>query len=760
MSDYERMSRDELILAARELEAALARAAEQAPRWSSLSRILDLEDESLERFEQCPLPMYIFDPATLEFLKVNDAAVNLYGYSGGEFLGMRITDIWSEGGDAAVIQQIRSHPASYLNYRGPRRHRVKSGDLLEVEIVGQDVLYNGRKARAGLVLDVTERKRTEQELRESNAFLRSMIESSRDCIKVLDLDGRLLSMNSSGQRLREIADLTPLLNTSWVDFWRGADREAACNAVAAAAAGNTGTFEGYSPTRTGIPKWWDVIITPILDPAGEPEKLLAVSRDITERKQVVRALHESESKYRNLVESSSDLIWSADAAGRITFINEAVRRIYGFEPGEMLGRPVVELLGDGHWKKSFGFFRTMLARDRSLVDYECEVRRKNGKRVILSSNAIVLRDAEGNRIGVTGISKDITARKQMEAELRQSEERFRQLAENIRQVFWIATLNHDQVVYISPAYEEIWGRSRHSLYRDPLDWMRSVHPDDRPAVQKSIENLARGESLNVEYRIIHPDGTLRWIWDRSYPMTCGDGTLLACGIAEDITDRKRAEQECLAHAMHQRDALVREIHHRIKNHVQGIAGLLRDKIGENPAAALILEAAVAQLQSVAIMYGLQGESKKGDVNLRQVLEAICSSAETLTGGRIARRFARDSGEVLRLAESDAVPVAVALNELVFNALKHGAAPGGPQSVEVALAKWQGGAMVTIVNRGKLPAGFDYSRGVGTRTGLDLVRTLLTTAGSKLSFGARDGSVEVTLTLRRPLVTAPVSRAMA
>ena len=742
MSDYERMSRDELILAARELEAALARAAEQAPRWSSLSRILDLEDESLERFEQCPLPMYIFDPATLEFLKVNDAAVNLYGYSGGEFLGMRITDIWSEGGDAAVIQQIRSHPASYLNYRGPRRHRVKSGDLLEVEIVGQDVLYNGRKARAGLVLDVTERKRTEQELRESNAFLRSMIESSRDCIKVLDLDGRLLSMNSSGQRLREIADLTPLLNTSWVDFWRGADREAACNAVAAAAAGNTGTFEGYSPTRTGIPKWWDVIITPILDPAGEPEKLLAVSRDITERKQVVRALHESESKYRNLVESSSDLIWSADAAGRITFINEAVRRIYGFEPGEMLGRPVVELLGDGHWKKSFGFFRTMLARDRSLVDYECEVRRKNGKRVILSSNAIVLRDAEGNRIGVTGISKDITARKQMEAELRQSEERFRQLAENIRQVFWIATLNHDQVVYISPAYEEIWGRSRHSLYRDPLDWMRSVHPDDRPAVQKGIENLARGESLNAEYRIIHPDGTLRWIRDRSYPMKGGDGTSARLRNRRGHTDRKRAEQERLDPCPTPARCAGAG---GSSPHQEQPAGRRRPAAPEDPEesrrSALGLEEAIAQLQSVAVVYGLQGTRPDGLLSLAEMVEAICASAESLIGGRVERVFERKAQRPACVAGSEAVSVAVALNELVFNALKHQPAPAGRKRAQVALRETRDAARDTHrQSRAAAEAGSTFPRAWAVGTGLGLVRTLLASPGGRLEFnGGRDQS---------------------
>jgi two-component sensor histidine kinase len=288
--------------------------------------------------------------------------------------------------------------------------------------------------------------------------------------------------------------------------------------------------------------------------------------------------------------------------------------------------------------------------------------------------------------------------------------------------------------------------------------MEPIHAEDLPAVREAQEKMPLGQNTDVEYRIIRPDGTLRWIRDRSYPMRRSDGALLTCGIAEDITNLKQAEQDRLTHAIHQRDALVREIHHRIKNHLQGIAGLLRDKIGGNPAAALTIEAAIAQLQSVAVVYGLQSESAESGVPLRRVLEAICSSAQSLTGGRIACRFAAGTEGALRLAEAEAVPIAVALNELVFNALKHCAAPGGARSIEVVLAEKKGGAEVRIINSGKLSTDFDYARGAGTGTGLDLVRTLLGTAGSELSFDDRDARVEVTLSLRPPLLVtarAPV-----
>jgi len=109
-----------------------------------------------------------------------------------------------------------------------------------------------------------------------------VIDSSLDCIKVLDLEGRLVSMNAGGMTLLEICDLAPLIGGEWIGFWEGADRDAARNAIATARAGGVGRFVGFFPTtQTRTPKWFDVVVSPILDAAGAPEMLLAVSRDVT-----------------------------------------------------------------------------------------------------------------------------------------------------------------------------------------------------------------------------------------------------------------------------------------------------------------------------------------------------------------------------------------------------------------------------------------------------------------------------------------------
>ncbi|NMG20265.1 PAS domain-containing protein [Brasilonema bromeliae] len=134
----------------------------------------------------------------------------------------------------------------------------------------------------GVVVDFTERKQADALLRESEELNRKILESSYECIKVLDLDGKILYINSGGQRLLKICDFSCYVNSDWIEFWQGEDRQAAQAAIAAALSGGVGRFQGYCPTADGIPKWWEVMVSPILDSTGQPERLLGISRDISD----------------------------------------------------------------------------------------------------------------------------------------------------------------------------------------------------------------------------------------------------------------------------------------------------------------------------------------------------------------------------------------------------------------------------------------------------------------------------------------------
>lgn len=130
-------------------------------------------------------------------------------------------------------------------------------------------------------------------MRESDQLARSLIESSPDCVKVLDLEGRLLTMNSAGMRQLRIADVQRYCGADWTAFWEGKDRDAAKAAIQEARSGGIGQFEGYCPATTGEPRWWEVIVTPILDSAGQPSNLLCVSREISERRRTEEQLRQT-----------------------------------------------------------------------------------------------------------------------------------------------------------------------------------------------------------------------------------------------------------------------------------------------------------------------------------------------------------------------------------------------------------------------------------------------------------------------------------
>lgn len=221
----------------------------------------------------------------------------------------------------------------------------------------------------------------------------------------------------------------------------------------------------------------------------------------------------------------------------------------------------------------------------------------------------------------------------------------------------------------------------------------------------------------------------------------------------DVTERKRAElaeERRIADVMKQRDALVREVHHRINNSLQGMVGLLRQKIRKYPAIAPGIEEAIAQLQSVALVYGLQETRPDGLIALAEIMDEVCASAESLTGGHVDRTLERTTTRPACVAGAEAVSVAVALNELVFNALKHQAGTGKKRA-RVTVLESKDVAEIRIANRGHLPKGFDYPGGRLVGHGLGLVRTLLASPGGSVAFNGGRNEVEVVLKLRPPLL---------
>jgi PAS domain S-box-containing protein len=263
------------------------------------------------------------------------------------------------------------------------------------------------------------------------------------------------------------------------------------------------------------------------------------------RRRSDEALRQSEDRYRRLVDLSPDAVFIVQA-GRVILVNPAGVRLVGVgDPSEIIGRPVAEFFHPDDQREVLARIDEVLAGDRPTVFQERKYTRFDGKTMDLEVASTLYPDPAGPAIQV--ILRDIAERKSAEAASRESEERFRQIAETIDEVFWITPPDKNRMIYVSPAYEKIWGRPCADLYVNPRNWLAAIHPEDRDRVIHAALTKQSEGTYDEEYRILRPDGAERWIRDRAFPLRYESGEIYRLvGLAEDITDRKHVESEIRA----------------------------------------------------------------------------------------------------------------------------------------------------------------------------------------------------------------------
>ncbi|MEH2124379.1 PAS domain S-box protein [Nostoc sp.] len=275
-----------------------------------------------------------------------------------------------------------------------------------------------------------------------------------------------------------------------------------------------------------------------------------LQQEIIERQSAEAALRQSENLYRQLVESQTDVIIRIDLQGQITFANVAACQTFGWKQDEFCGQSYFQFLHPDDLPQVMESITALGSSSHPLTNYERCALTVNGIRWF-QWNAIAIHNDKGEVVEIQLVGRDITEqraalheRQLAEAALRQSEEKFRTFSENTHATIWIRSADSFYPLYISPAYEKIWGRSSQGLFEQPTSWVDTVHSDDRDRATQSIEQLLSGsQSISAEYRILRPDGSIRWIWNRGFAVYNDQGQVnYYGGIAEDITERKLAEE--------------------------------------------------------------------------------------------------------------------------------------------------------------------------------------------------------------------------
>lgn len=394
-----------------------------------------------------------------------------------------------------------------------------------------------------VLVNVKNRKKADDTLRESRQFLSDIIDNNGSIIFVKDREGKYLTVNSKWNEIIGISTENTIGKTDFDLFPKETAQEFRKNDELILNTEGQLVYE-EKLEQNGQLRYFLSIKFPLKDKDGMVIGTCGNSTEITELKMAQLALRESEANLKALLSSSLESIWSVDNNYVIIYANDRFAEEFQIAYGQKLekGKNILSLLPEtirSVWKERYD---SVLENRRIRFTERFEF----DNRVLIFDivmNPIVIEDKV---VAVSVFSKDISEQEQAKEALRISEENFRQIAENVSEVFWLRTPDTQKLLYINPAYKTVYGRSIESLQRDPASFTNSIIEEDRQAIIEAMERYLESEEFDREFRIMRPDGEIRWLSSRSMPVRNEKGEITGhTGVAMDITDKKTFELELL-----------------------------------------------------------------------------------------------------------------------------------------------------------------------------------------------------------------------
>jgi len=717
---------------------------------------LQLSESQLRQIIDLVPHMIFVKDGTGRFLLVNEAKAAAHGMTVRQLTGRRQDELYR---DPAVVERMLADDREVIVTgrarfvpEEPFADGAGSRRLLEtIKIPYRIPGYDGPVV-LGVATDITERRRAEQALEQEERRHREVLNALDEGVAMIGADGTVYSCNPGAERMlgRGSGELIgrPWQQdrirriTEWGDPFP--THEHPIGRTLATGQSFDNVVMGLVATD-GEVTWLSINTRPkFRDGESRPYAVVVSLRDITQHKRVEAALRTSERKYRALMEHASDGIAIADLQGNYLDVNRRMEQLLGYTKSELLGLKVRQIHPPEEWNKVQEAFRDINERGQSL--FEHLVVRKDGSTTPVEVAGTLIEF--GNQKVALGIFRDVSERKRTEQTMAKLSSALEQTADSI-----MITDAQGRIEYVNSGFEATTGYGRDEvLGRTPRVLKSGCMGAD--FYRRMWRRIRNGRVLRCVFINRKKDGTLFYEDKTISPLRDELGRITHfISSARDVTDRTLAEQERLARETAHRDLLVREVHHRIKNHLQGLTGLLRQHSTRHPEISEPLQAVIAQIHSMAVVHGLQGSAGHGRVCLCDMTEAICASVAALRGVSRAPVVDRQTPGPVEVAQEEAVSLALVLNELIVNAVKYGVPEQpGSEAVEVAVNDADGAVEVVVGNGGAcLPSDFDFRRRVGLGTGLGLVHALLPRNGAELTFSQCGAWVQARLVLRPPLL---------
>jgi len=472
---------------------------------------------------------------------------------------------------------------------------------------------------------------------------------------------------------------------------------------------------------------WMQISKRVMRPGAPDEGLIATYVNVDDRWRAQQSLMLQTERERAVLDSVLVGIVTVGRGG-IEWMNRSARRMFGGDLSEFVGQDMsrVATPDPAHPFRQTHYLDEL--SEGQTETFECRLKALDGREFWVVGNAVVTGiEASGRQL--TYALLDIERRRQAEAQTEAAQASLARIIEAAPLAISLHDAKTLAVEQINQAAALLAGRSEAELMGASPEQLFGAAQGEEIR-RDMLEALNSSAVTHKEYRL--GSGEHQRVWDARLLYLAGTGDGGGGGapgepeqlllVASDVTEHRAAEEARLQAAISQRELLVREVHHRIKNNLQGVAGLLQQIAARRPEVAGVINEAVGQVNAIAQVYGLQVGSS-GPLRIQRVVEAIVGSVQRMSGHAITVHIEGETAAQVQqwmLPEAESIPIALTLNELLTNAIKH--SPDG--AVGCRLICSANSVAVEITNPGQLPVGFNVALLPGGVSGLGLVRALL------------------------------------
>jgi PAS domain S-box-containing protein len=722
---------------------------EIAERKETEKKLLESEQRFKSIFDRHDAIMLLIEPDTGRIIEANQSAERFYGYARPDLLNMKIQQINMLSPDEVHEERQRAFSEKRNYFVFP--HRLANGKVRTVEVHSSPIRYSGNQILFSIIHDITERKRAEEALCNSESRYRTILETSMEGFVLVDLNGRLLEVNDAyckvtGYNREEILGMavsqieaaeTPEETAAHLQtvLEKGSDRFESCHRRKDGSLMPVEVSAQFAPVDGGI--------------------FVAFVRDITDRKKSEEALRHSQQELTKLnerlertqraVDSASVAIFGIRKDGGFWYVNNAACQSLGRHRDELLRLSVHDVdtlfpleARPDHWRR---------IRESGNVVLETVHQAKDGRRFLVevTSNYFKLGDDELE----WAFAQDITKRKKAEVALRTSEAQLSNALEMARLGHWEFDVLKNEFTFNDQFYklfrttaDQVGG------YRMALDEYarRFVHPDEIFLVseesRKAIETDDPYFSRDLEHRIVYADGDIGHISVRYFIVKDEHNcTVKTYGVNQDITERKRAEEQIKA-SLAEKNVMLREIHHRVKNNLALINSLLslRAEYPTGNTAREMFDEVRTRIRSMAVAHEILYQSENlAHISVPDYIGNLLNHLIYSHGSVGANIAVEKEIEEVDFGLSTAIPLGFLLTELVSNCLKHAFPNGRQGKVQVSLRSLAKNEFELVVadDGVGLPESVDFEN--PQSMGTDLIATFVEQLHGSIEIDRNDGT---------------------